>query len=124
MQFVSKASGLTIVVEPIRITKDQAGNIIRTPGKRIQFKDGRYTAKSDEDIAFLNAYSKKHSDMVTPITELDDEVVDAVRDAVKSVVGRQHMNSEIENKILKSVSKKTKARRKPKSDANKPNSSN
>lgn len=53
--YVSTCSDLRLVVEPIRKQRLGEGtDFITTPGKLIKFVDGRYTAKTPEEMAFLD----------------------------------------------------------------------
>lgn len=81
-QYTSKYKGHTIVLEPIKVNKEN-GIIKRTEGKRIIFRDGQYRTNDPKIISFLDEYVRKYPSDVTKITTVDVKVINKVKQALK-----------------------------------------
>lgn len=106
VMFISKLSGLKIVREPVKLKKDEAGNIMRSGGVYIKFNNGRYLTSDKDEIEYLNAYAESHKGRIYAVSKQEDALMQKVKAAVREVVGGAVLLDE--EKIAKTVLQRAK----------------
>jgi len=99
MQYTSKFDGHKIVMEPIKITRNEYGEKQRTVGKHIRFTNGQYVTSDPKEIEFLDRYMAKFPDELEKITAEDSQLINTVKRAVESLTDTK-VN---EDKIIKAI---------------------
>jgi len=69
MIYFSEKKGLTIILTPAKFVKNEYDKINTTPGKRVQFNNGRYFTKDEEEIKLLERYMKKKPNIIRVVDE-------------------------------------------------------
>jgi len=78
--YISKRTGLGLTITPE--TKEWDGERkkeVVIPGIYVKFVDGKYVATTQEEIDFLEAYSKKKSGEVFPISKKSEKLAKAIK---------------------------------------------
>lgn len=82
--FTSKRGGLKIHVRPdTQLWDERSRTYVRNPGLIIKFNDGRFVATTEEEIAALEAYSKKHPNDVFSVAVGRQRLIEALQEAEK-----------------------------------------